>query len=182
MTPWTVASQAPLPMGFSRQEYWSGLPLPSPILSFTFPNHGFTIPSVNFIQFVPKHTPNPITYACTLTMVPYGDQPSLCDLVLDHHDHLPMENIEPDCLVSPEPRYYTFCILVSSPSHCMGIMPVPTTQPGMKITGIHRCKMLIIVLTHSMLNVSIVFPASSSSSPHSPHYLLLSRHFFPSAR
>ena len=26
--PWTVAHQAPLPMGFSRQEYWSGLPFP----------------------------------------------------------------------------------------------------------------------------------------------------------
>ena len=29
-TLWTVAYQAPLSMGFSRQEYWSGLPLPSP--------------------------------------------------------------------------------------------------------------------------------------------------------
>ena len=29
-TPWTVACQAPLSMGFSRQEYWRGLPLPSP--------------------------------------------------------------------------------------------------------------------------------------------------------
>ena len=29
-TPWTVAHQAPLFMGFSRQEYWSGLPFPSP--------------------------------------------------------------------------------------------------------------------------------------------------------
>ena len=28
--PWTVAYKAPLPMEFSRQEYWSGLPLPSP--------------------------------------------------------------------------------------------------------------------------------------------------------
>ena len=28
--PWTVACQAPLSMGFSRQEYWSGLPFPSP--------------------------------------------------------------------------------------------------------------------------------------------------------
>ena len=28
--PWTVASQAPLSMEFSRQEYWSGLPFPSP--------------------------------------------------------------------------------------------------------------------------------------------------------
>ena len=30
-TPWTVAHQAPLSMGFSRQEYWSGLPFPSPM-------------------------------------------------------------------------------------------------------------------------------------------------------
>ena len=30
-TPWTVASQAPLSMGFSRQEYWRGLPLPLPV-------------------------------------------------------------------------------------------------------------------------------------------------------
>ena len=29
-TPWTVAYRAPLSMGFSRQEYWSGVPLPSP--------------------------------------------------------------------------------------------------------------------------------------------------------
>ena len=29
-TPWTVAYQAPLSMEFSRQEYWSGLPFPSP--------------------------------------------------------------------------------------------------------------------------------------------------------
>ena len=30
-TPWTAACQAPPSMGFSRQEYWSGVPLPSPI-------------------------------------------------------------------------------------------------------------------------------------------------------
>ena len=29
-TPWTVAHQAPLSMGFPRQEYWSGVPFPSP--------------------------------------------------------------------------------------------------------------------------------------------------------
>ena len=29
-TPWTIALQAPLSMGFSRQEYWDGLPFPSP--------------------------------------------------------------------------------------------------------------------------------------------------------
>ena len=38
-TPWTAAHQAPPSMGFSRQEYWSGLPLPSPtcLLLFLFP-------------------------------------------------------------------------------------------------------------------------------------------------
>ena len=30
LTPWTVVPQAPLPMRFSRQEYWSGLPCPDP--------------------------------------------------------------------------------------------------------------------------------------------------------
>ena len=30
VTPWTAAHQAPPSMGFSRQEYWSGLPFPSP--------------------------------------------------------------------------------------------------------------------------------------------------------
>ena len=30
VTPWTVVHQTPLSMGFSRQEYWSGLPFPSP--------------------------------------------------------------------------------------------------------------------------------------------------------
>ena len=29
VTPWTIASQAPLSVGFPRQEYWSGLPFPS---------------------------------------------------------------------------------------------------------------------------------------------------------
>ena len=31
VTPWTAAYQAPLSIGFSRQEYWSGVPLPSPV-------------------------------------------------------------------------------------------------------------------------------------------------------
>ena len=30
VTPWTVAPQAPLSMGFSRQENWNGMPFPSP--------------------------------------------------------------------------------------------------------------------------------------------------------
>ena len=36
VTPWTAAYQAPPPMGFSRQENWSGVPLPSPIKVFYY--------------------------------------------------------------------------------------------------------------------------------------------------
>ena len=42
-TPWTVACQAPPSMGFSRQEYWSGLPFPSP---GDLPNPGIEIGSL----------------------------------------------------------------------------------------------------------------------------------------
>ena len=35
-TPWTVAHQAPLSMGFSRQEYWNGLPFLSPWLLLNY--------------------------------------------------------------------------------------------------------------------------------------------------
>ena len=34
--PWTLAHQAPRSMGFSRQEYWSGLPFPSPLAYCTY--------------------------------------------------------------------------------------------------------------------------------------------------
>ena len=37
-TPWTVAHQAPPSMGFSRQEYWSGVPLPSPYFHDSYSN------------------------------------------------------------------------------------------------------------------------------------------------
>ena len=41
-TLWTIARQAPLSMGFSRQEYWSGLPFPPPRY---IPNPGIEIAS-----------------------------------------------------------------------------------------------------------------------------------------
>ena len=37
-TPWTAAYQAPPSMGFSRQEYWSGVPSPSPVVKATVGN------------------------------------------------------------------------------------------------------------------------------------------------
>ena len=40
-TPWTAAYQAPASMGFSGQQYWSGVPLPSPTDSLVFFNTYF---------------------------------------------------------------------------------------------------------------------------------------------
>ena len=51
--PWTVACQAPLSMGFSRQEYWSGLPFPFPretplkLISFLVTAFGELLPTPN---------------------------------------------------------------------------------------------------------------------------------------
>ena len=45
VTPWTVACQAPLSMGFSRQEYWRGLPFPTP---GDLPNPGIETTSPEF--------------------------------------------------------------------------------------------------------------------------------------
>ena len=49
VTPWTAAYQAPLSMGFSRQEYWSGVPLPSPWVALAF-----GIKSKNIIKICDK--------------------------------------------------------------------------------------------------------------------------------
>ena len=64
-TPWTVASQAHLPMGFPRQEYWSGLPFPSPGI---FPTHGL----------------NPHLLHWQMDSLPPSHQGSPCPGICDH--------------------------------------------------------------------------------------------------
>ena len=55
-TPWTAAYQAPLSMGFSREEYWSALPLPSPngILLSHKKWSTVLIPKQIILVFIPK--------------------------------------------------------------------------------------------------------------------------------
>ena len=61
VTPWTVALQAPLSTGFSRQEYWSGLPftplgvLPDSGIKSTYP----TAPAVQANSLPPSHWGSP---------------------------------------------------------------------------------------------------------------------------
>ena len=57
-TPWTAAYQAPPSMGFSRQEYWSGVPLPSPGFchTLTWISHGCTcVPHPEPLSHLPPH-------------------------------------------------------------------------------------------------------------------------------
>ena len=51
-TPWTAAYQAPLSMGFSRQDYWSGVPLPSPLVTTISILYIFNEFFFNFILFL----------------------------------------------------------------------------------------------------------------------------------
>ena len=50
-TPWTAAYQAPPSMGFSRQEYWSGVPLPSPREDSTHGHHQMVNTEIRLIIF-----------------------------------------------------------------------------------------------------------------------------------
>ena len=51
-TPWTAAHQAPPSMGFSRQEYWSGVPSPSPDSMLLLPNiTGPLLSAAHFLGF-----------------------------------------------------------------------------------------------------------------------------------
>ena len=49
-TPWTAAYQAPPSMGFSRQEYWSGVPLPSPCTCLTISNVEYFFISFGYLH------------------------------------------------------------------------------------------------------------------------------------
>ena len=49
-TAWTAVHQAPPSMGFSRQEYWSGLPLPSPSVSLNTPKYRI-FSNIYFVTF-----------------------------------------------------------------------------------------------------------------------------------
>ena len=58
MTPWTIACQVPLSMGFSRQEYWTGLPFPSPgDLPDAGIEHGSPALQANSLQSEPQGNP-----------------------------------------------------------------------------------------------------------------------------
>ena len=66
-TPWTVAHQALPSMGFSRQEYWGGLPFPSP---GHLPNPGIEPRLTAYMQTLPSEPQGKshITYICCISI------------------------------------------------------------------------------------------------------------------
>ena len=85
-TPWAIAYQAPLSMGFSRQEYWSGLPSASvrsiPLLPFTVLIFAWNVPLVSLIllkrslvfpillfSFIPLHWSLRKAFLCLLAIL-----------------------------------------------------------------------------------------------------------------
>ena len=92
-TMWTIARQAPLPMGFSRQEYWSELPCPPPrdlpnpgmeptsltsnALAGGFPHHQSHFPSTLISDTVPQPPFLLLRKTPTLTLGSY-----ICSLLL----------------------------------------------------------------------------------------------------
>ena len=68
-TPWTAAHQAPSSMGFSRQGYWSGLPLLSPAVCYSHPNE------LRYPWMIPRNTHHHIglPIPCTLELLPQGN-------------------------------------------------------------------------------------------------------------
>ena len=73
-TPWTVACQSPLSMGFPRQEYWSGLPFPPP---GDLPHPGIEPASLALAgRFFTTEPPGKPQYRCKLTLF---QQSRACD-------------------------------------------------------------------------------------------------------
>ena len=63
VTPWTVAHQAPLSVGFSRQEYWSGVPFPSPE-DLSHPGIEPASPALEVVFFTTKPLGKPPKVLC----------------------------------------------------------------------------------------------------------------------
>ena len=66
-TPWTTAHQAPLPMGFSRQEHWSGVPLPSPQASLSITNSRSSLKPMSIESVMPS---SHLILCCSLLLLP----------------------------------------------------------------------------------------------------------------
>ena len=88
-TPWTAAHQAPPSMGFSRQEYWSGLPLPSPIgvhLLFlnAVPTFGLQTCTSLFSKPLSTHSPQKTKVSIVANVYVLSNRTCIFNIILGH--------------------------------------------------------------------------------------------------
>ena len=118
VTPWTVASQALLSMEFSRQEYWSGLPFPSP---GDLPNPGMELGS-------------PALYADYLPSKPPG-KPD----IPKHQAQLLKKNFKEQMISI----LYKVLLLLCHFSHILTLCdPIDGSPPGSLVHGIFQARVL----------------------------------------
>ena len=116
VSPWTAAYQAPPSMGFSRQEYWSGMPLPSPVQSWAV-SKALTFPlsslEINSIFFGP---PMPLYFSENHTAASYTEL-QLCAVYLMFFDYLLFSRSVLSNSLQPHGLQH-------------GRLPCPTLSPG----------------------------------------------------
>ena len=119
-TLWTVASRAPLSMGFSRQEYWSGLPFLSP---GDLPDPGMQTGSLMSPEL-----------ASSLPLVPPG-KPNICT---DVHIYVHTEYIG---MAQIELHYFFKSAAAKSLQSCPTLCdPIDGSPPGSPIPGILQAR------------------------------------------
>ena len=86
-TLWTIAHYAPLSMGFSRQEYWNGLPFPTPedlLNPGMKPTTSFVSPSLQADSLPAEPSGKPFKYYKNLQEVSFHFTPSTVFIILSY--------------------------------------------------------------------------------------------------
>ena len=128
-TPWTVAHQAPLSMGFSRQEYWSGLPFPSQDTGEGLvSSHLSSLLLPNLPPYLLSSLQQWLYYCCSVT----ESCPTLCDC-MDCSARPPCPLPSPGVCPSPCPLnqhcHPTISSSVTSFSSCLQSFPASGSLP-----------------------------------------------------
>ena len=130
-TPWTAAYQSPLSMGFSRQEYWSGVPLPSPRKASTSALLTMPKPLTVWITTnwkIPKEMGMPDYLTCLLRNLYAGQQAT----VRTGHGTTDWfqigKGIRQGCILSP-------CLFKLYAEYITRNAGLEETQAGIKISG-----------------------------------------------
>ena len=147
VTPWTVAHQVPLSMGFSRQKYWSGLPSPPPGY---FPDPGVESKSPasptsvgGFFTTVPPGKP----HNASATAKSLQSCLTLCDPIDSSPPSFPLPWDSPGKNTGVGCHFLLQCVKVKSESEvaqsCLTLHnPMDCSPPGSSIHGIFQARVL----------------------------------------